>query len=106
MRSALSYSFVLASFSSASVFFLFFFLMMPRPPRSTLFPYTTLFRSVMLYEALCRELPQGAFTPLSKRCGLDRRVDARSEEHTSELQSPMYLVCRLLLEKKKKKKNR
>src|ERR1022692_725456 len=70
--------------------FFFFFLMIRRPPRSTLFPYTTLFRS-------------------EKRCaghkpGLDdcaRIRDPRSEEHTSELQSPCNLVCRLLLEKKK-----
>src|ERR1039457_7462227 len=67
--------------------FLFFFLMIRRPPRSTLFPYTTLFRSsqeVFLY--CCRQHPG------------DRRK--RSEEHTSELQSPCNLVCRLLLEKK------
>src|SRR5436189_6361822 len=82
----------------------FFFLMIRRPPRSTLFPYTTLFRSG------CR-LPR----PHGRRCqcaqcrlhdrrhGAGRRVTKlRSEEHTSELQSPMYLVCRLLLEKKKK----
>src|SRR5229473_7201396 len=69
----------------------FFFLMIRRPPRSTLFPYTTLFRSRSCHPArhLCR----------GRRPG-----DAgRSEEHTSELQSLAYLVCRLLLEKKKKK---
>src|SRR5258707_10475390 len=71
----------------------FFFLMIRRPPRSTLFPYTTLFRSPL---------------PGHARCGPGRRrhrgrgADKRSEEHTSELQSRQYLVCRLLLEKKKK----
>src|SRR3712207_8128036 len=86
----------------------FFFLMIRRPPRSTLFPYTTLFRSCR-----CRE-------PRPGRCGRRRRrrqrrnfagprptlkhaqLSKRSEEHTSELQSRQYLVCRLLLEKKKK----
>src|SRR6266576_5448075 len=72
-------------------FFLFFFLMIRRPPRSTLFPYTTLFRSRprRRSSASCR---------LSGRW----RQTARSEEHTSELQSRRDLVCRLLLEKKKK----
>src|SRR5437879_12393035 len=76
----------------------FFFLMIRRPPRSTLFPYTTLFRSANHEEselAPAREPFAGGF----------ESVGGRSEEHTSELQSPMYLVCRLLLEKKKKKKN-
>src|SRR3712207_8057916 len=86
-----------------------FFLMIRRPPRSTLFPYTTLFRSAgkapvwindfgLVHEAQgelqtdqVKEIFQDAF--------------ARSEEHTSELQSRQYLVCRLLLEKKKTKKN-
>src|ERR1017187_10915511 len=70
--------------------FLFFFLMIRRPPRSTLFPYTTLFRS----EGLAQPFADQLF-----RCQVSHRH--RSEEHTSELQSPMYLVCRLLLEKKK-----
>src|SRR5476651_2849855 len=69
--------------------FLFFFLMIRRPPRSTLFPYTTLFRSL---------LPG----PARRRCRCPCRCRrSRSEEHTSELQSRQYLVCRLLLEKKK-----
>src|SRR5476651_2847219 len=71
-------------------FFFFFFLMIRRPPRSTLFPYTTLFRSRTRrrgHPAHLRHLP---------------RLRGRSEEHTSELQSRQYLVCRLLLEKKKK----
>src|SRR6266571_5324146 len=75
-------------------FYCFFFLMIRRPPRSTLFPYTTLFRSRERAWASCPRA--GGFFPRS-RC-------ARSEEHTSELQSHVNLVCRLLLEKKKKKK--
>src|SRR5256885_5566199 len=76
--------------------FLFFFLMIRRPPRSTLFPYTTLFRSVA---ASCSS---GLSGPMRKAA--DQRVaQGRSEEHTSELQSPCNLVCRLLLEKKKNK---
>src|SRR6476469_10611848 len=71
--------------------FFFFFLMIRRPPRSTLFPYTTLFRSASLWTPV-------ADGPPSRSPG----AASRSEEHTSELQSPMYLVCRLLLEKKKK----
>src|SRR2546425_4043178 len=74
--------------------------MIRRPPRSTLFPYTTLFRSGAILAAHEHRLP-----------GRSERVrsdlpDMRSEEHTSELQSLAYLVCRLLLEKKKKKKYR
>src|SRR5436189_5833608 len=89
------------------LFFLFplFFLMIRRPPRSTLFPYTTLFRSdVPAIAALHDEgwLSFRAFLPES----LWGPRTLRSEEHTSELQSPMYLVCRLLLEKKKKKRSR
>src|SRR5437762_8174084 len=90
--------------------------MIRRPPRSTLFPYTTLFRSegikLFLKGSRCD----------SPKCAIERRDQApgmhtrrgkpsecacrRSEEHTSELQSPMYLVCRLLLEKKKNKKQK
>src|SRR5947209_16445258 len=72
---------------------LFFFLMIRRPPRSTLFPYTTLFRSHLA--AVIR----GPVAPPQCRPRMRRLV--RSEEHTSELQSRQYLVCRLLLEKKK-----
>src|SRR5258708_15707710 len=88
--------------------FFFFFLMIRRPPRSTLFPYTTLFRS--------------RIRSVWKSCSIRTRVSCffancpsptrrarprarRSEEHTSELQSPDHLVCRLLLEKKKKHRN-
>src|SRR5689334_24829381 len=88
-----------------SSFVFFFFLMIRRPPRSTLFPYTTLFRS-----------PRNSCRPAARRAGSganprrrpddvsrppDRRDRGRSEEHTSELQSQFHLVCRLLLEKKK-----
>src|SRR3712207_331991 len=86
----------------------FFFLMIRRPPRSTLFPYTTLFRSRVL-----RPRAQVAVEPRADAVEpavapgevADRRpvaLPGRSEEHTSELQSRQYLVCRLLLEKKKK----
>src|SRR3712207_9039974 len=81
---------------TVELFFLFFFLMIRRPPRSTLFPYTTLFRSRGR-----RGHPAG-LGPHHER-GLGRDA-VRSEEHTSELQSRQYLVCRLLLEKKKKTK--
>src|SRR2546427_7681286 len=78
-------------------FFFFFFLMIRRPPRSTLFPYTTLFRSCGRRPS--PRAPHRAF-PSRTRC---REVPGtRSEEHTSELQSQSNLVCRLLLEKKKK----
>src|SRR5256885_6351737 len=72
--------------------------MIRRPPRSTLFPYTTLFRSPAGLRPP-RRLPRSAATPQAARPGAGHR----SEEHTSELQSPCNLVCRLLLEKKKKK---
>src|ERR1041385_9419239 len=75
---------------TSSIFFFFFFLMIRRPPRSTLFPYTTLFRSDVAY------LNAAGWNPLP------RATQDRSEEHTSELQSRLHLVCRLLLEKKKK----
>src|SRR3712207_8509222 len=97
------------------MFVIFFFLMIRRPPRSTLFPYTTLFRS---RRVVGETLVEPGFASLVAR-DLEGRplvgdlVDrddlrpaeagARSEEHTSELQSRQYLVCRLLLEKKKNK---
>src|SRR5438876_10586546 len=71
-----------------------FFLMVRRPPRSTLFPYTTLFRSQG--ETRRRARRRNHLSPRPRRT----MVSARSEEHTSELQSPVHLVCRLLLEKK------
>src|SRR3712207_8368042 len=103
--------------------FMFFFLMIRRPPRSTLFPYTTLFRSPQRggdgrapeQHALAPPLvavgehvvdhPERAHHQRERQrplCDAPRRVSGRSEEHTSELQSRQYLVCRLLLEKKKK----
>src|SRR5258708_11146033 len=76
-----------------------FFLMIRRPPRSTLFPYTTLFRSLVADGSLGHEIIRNQ----KDKAGIDHRLAglARSEEHTSELQSPDHLVCRLLLEKKK-----
>src|SRR5437762_6807124 len=85
--------------------FFFFFLMIRRPPRSTLFPYTTLFRSQLATKRKGwghSSWLEGA--KMARQAGAKTLVLFRSEEHTSELQSPMYLVCRLLLEKKKKKK--
>src|SRR5256885_13240055 len=92
-------------------YFFFFFLMIRRPPRSTLFPYTTLFRSSSWSHPAPHRRQKGWNTALpghrdrpGRRRLLHadaRRVVARSEEHTSELQSPCNLVCRLLLEKKK-----
>src|SRR5690349_22537715 len=82
---------------SLPFYILFFFLMIRRPPRSTLFPYTTLFRSRDDLRAILVHV-----TPLPGVVLLAAPPD-RSEEHTSELQSRRDLVCRLLLEKKKKK---
>src|SRR3712207_6988930 len=97
--------------------FYFFFLMIRRPPRSTLFPYTTLFRSdlvdatVKVRHAFHVQRNRGEITRFAPQQSHDVSDDAlnmwwrrgfdRSEEHTSELQSRQYLVCRLLLEKKK-----
>src|SRR5205807_8654615 len=81
-------------------FSFFFFLMIRRPPRSTLFPYTTLFRSSLGRSSSCAT----SRAPAWPACW--RAWKSRSEEHTSELQSPCNLVCRLLLEKKKKKKDK
>src|SRR5258708_28335289 len=75
--------------------------MIRRPPRSTLFPYTTLFRSLPHQRDSDLAEPEGALALSQQRPG----HLLRSEEHTSELQSPDHLVCRLLLEKKKKTKN-
>src|SRR3712207_7737806 len=90
---------------------LFFFLIIRRPPRSTLFPYTTLFRSrvnmerpVTLATRLGGHVVQGHVDGVGSIVAVEPDgdgVETRSEEHTSELQSRQYLVCRLLLEKKK-----
>src|SRR5438552_18740269 len=100
-----SYNFCVLSF------FLFFFLILRRPPRSTLFPYTTLFRSTELELELATLITRAI--PFIEKIrfvssGTEATMSAvrlRSEEHTSELQSPDHLVCRLLLEKKKKYDN-
>src|SRR5258708_37987592 len=81
---------------------LFFFLMIRRPPRSTLFPYTTLFRSQRCAGRHGAD-DRGQCARAAAACAVGQAARAgRSEEHTSELQSPDHLVCRLLLEKKKK----
>src|SRR2546422_2032929 len=81
--------------------------MIRRPPRSTLFPYTTLFRSTHTAGLTYGVFDSTAVDTIYRRAGLynPRWTTGRSEEHTSELQSRLHLVCRLLLEKKKKKKN-
>src|SRR2546422_6018648 len=87
-------------------FSFFFFLMIRRPPRSTLFPYTTLFRSRLVQRVprvvLGLVTPEHADQVVAGSRALWRAGEVRSEEHTSELQSRLHLVCRLLLEKKKK----
>src|SRR3712207_8847665 len=102
------------------MFYLFFFLMIRRPPRSTLFPYTTLFRSTFLKGSVQTDGSSVSFPGIAtlNNAQLDMIADlnvnwfvdynhenideeTRSEEHTSELQSRQYIVCRLLLEKKK-----
>src|SRR2546421_8816898 len=104
-----------------SFFFFFFFLMIRRPPRSTLFPYTTLFRSPLFFlytfpsyfltfPTHCLTVPKLILLYLLFHITIlivniaSCQATVRSEEHTSELQSRSDLVCRLLLEKKKKKK--
>src|SRR3712207_9399641 len=94
------------------VSFSFFFLMIRRPPRSTLFPYTTLFRSVAAALAGYRGpgrtrdgVEVKVLANVQDGAGARAAAAARSEEHTSELQSRQYLVCRLLLEKKTKNSN-
>src|SRR5260370_26028541 len=119
------YSFILCNSCLVPIHFFFFFLMIRRPPRSTLFPYTTLFRSWALEiappfetdttsKSACKSGSKsgiGTATFLQKTmrmrtpgstCASSFVGTLRSEEHTSELQSHLNLVCRLLLEKKKK----
>src|SRR5438105_15730863 len=95
------FSFSISFLLFVSLYFFFFFLMIRRPPRSTLFPYTTLFRSY-------NGVDFSASKRMSHRWQMVTGVSfgRRSEEHTSELQSRVDLVCRLLLEKKKKKKKK
>src|SRR2546426_9852959 len=102
-------------FTYLHIFIIFFFLMIRRPPRSTLFPYTTLFRSIVLFCTLAfrwlkakilwrlrnRLIVTHIFIGVIPVVLLVGMALIRSEEHTSELQSPCNLVCRLLLEKKK-----
>src|SRR3712207_7630576 len=92
---------------------LFFFLMIRRPPRSTLFPYTTLFRSKTFFTpissaAACCSASRSLTSFWDVISGSDEPLSplVRSEEHTSELQSRQYLVCRLLLEKKNRRTRR
>src|SRR2546427_6429667 len=93
------------TFNRSTTLSFFFFLMIRRPPRSTLFPYTTLFRS-----KICLRAPAwAAVLCLATRVATTQVIPwprGRSEEHTSELQSQSNLVCRLLLEKKKKENSR
>src|SRR5256884_6743625 len=95
---------VFSMFPTLSLLF-FFFLMIRRPPRSTLFPYTTLFRSAYKWVERYRQLGMDGLQERSRRPhGNNQAISyaqRRSEEHTSELQSRLHLVCRLLLEKKK-----
>src|SRR5947209_12954223 len=90
----------------------YFFLMIRRPPRSTLFPYTTLFRSPLIWKGPLRRGDRAPAKPADMDPGTEeghqrgKRPGDRSEEHTSELQSRQYLVCRLLLEKKNKRERR
>src|SRR5260221_3350887 len=123
-RVTFSHHYVFPQFPRLRLYLLFFFLMIRRPPRSTLFPYTTLFRSDGKALALIHARPSFSWTieGLARQCGASRSVLAerftqfvgippmhylakwrmqRSEEHTSELQSPSDIVCRLLLGKKK-----
>src|SRR5262249_62084497 len=92
---------LLPSHFCSLVLFFFFFLMIRRPPRSTLFPYTTLFRSSKSAGALAWRVPIVGVNHLRGHAW-----SPRSEEHTSELQSLTNLVCRLLLEKKKKQEQK
>src|SRR4051794_41951265 len=95
-----SFPTLFSSLLSSFPLLFFFFLMIRRPPRSTLFPYTTLFRSASASASLTARRAARSWPSRSRSAR-----PGRSEEHTSELQSPVHLVCRLLLEKKKKQTN-
>src|SRR3712207_8209780 len=79
--------------------------MIRRPPRSTLFPYTTLFRSQTIIKGMGELHLEILIDRMKREFKVEANVGARSEEHTSELQSRQYLVCRLLLEKKKNRQH-
>src|SRR2546426_12261031 len=96
----LKFSSFLCLYTVSLAVWFFFFLMIRRPPRSTLFPYTTLFRSHSLHSP--HHSPSFFTATAADLLAGDPSRLRRSEEHTSELQSPCNLVCRLLLEKKKK----
>src|SRR5262245_66414137 len=99
-------SFIIVCVLFSFLLFFFFFLMIRRPPRSTLFPYTTLFRSrefAMLEVPFLEWFLDEGMLDLTMAPPEGDQACLRSEEHTSELQSLRHLVCRLLLEKKKKK---
>src|SRR5438552_18925974 len=98
--SLLSCTYIHFSFVTISLTFFFFFLMIRRPPRSTLFPYTTLFRSRLTHTAAVAF--SGAMAEFTAAVEHYDQIG----KHTSELQSPDHLVCRLLLEKKKKNKKK
>src|SRR5690349_25080114 len=100
------YSLYVSNLLCVVLYFFFFFLMIRRPPRSTLFPYTTLFRSI---RSSAGARNRGCERDRALRCQTRNHFQVqwrRSEEHTSELQSRRDLVCRLLLEKKKRKKKK
>src|SRR5205814_8432009 len=110
------FSFILTLLSSLCSY-LFFFLMIRRPPRSTLFPYTTLFRSPLIGDPIGADALKEEIAAEMIPYSAEELIEIgerefvwcekeRSEEHTSELQSLRHLVCRLLLEKKKKKKKK
>src|SRR2546422_4553696 len=94
-------SFSTSNLSPLRLSLFFFFLMIRRPPRSTLFPYTTLFRSKLRMRGNAAGLGQHLAALHFLAFGSSQKYPDRSEEHTSELQSRLHLVCRLLLEKKK-----
>src|SRR2546429_6019580 len=95
---------MLRCFLSMLIYLFFFFLMIRRPPRSTLFPYTTLFRSLLIVSGYAPYYTTEQLHDIASTTHelVGAAAILRSEEHTSELQSRLHLVCRLLLEKKKK----
>src|SRR5437868_14872209 len=98
-----SHLFLFITTSASITVFYFFFLLIRRPPRSTLFPYTTLFRSPTIQRWSFSTWFLQLRIAAKSMCPQPQMTWQRSEEHTSELQSRFDLVCRLLLEKKKKK---